>query len=330
MKTNPLGKLGRTFKKLYGTTNVVHLDHYQMEELSEAEKDERKLIRRAPAILRLSLGGYVLDVKAVQSDKSWTLYSTTRRSRGEREPSFVTFDVPFERTPTLALEKLADFPVNTGVTIIFGAGGAGKTPLAKRIASHMPGGADLLLFGEPYGDYVTDYEQMLVQLLEALLSGRHVVIDSLKNPVFDTPGAATSGGMSASLWPTLSDLSAVFDRCGCALISVINPTTSSELVTEVAKEALKVSTMGLIIAGGSNNWGIFWRDMATGVRNYEKFTSTVSDFTYKGRTVEFEGGTSRTVADVSGREAEVKRTQVEVQVDNMLASAMAKLLKKNQ
>lgn len=186
---------------------------------------------------------------------------------------------------TLRPRTLAGLPWSRGATAILAPGGVGKTPMLEKFAKAFEAEGRAIrrcAFGEPRGEYESDYCELMLTLASALYYGEDVFLDSMKNPVYDLPGGLGVGGASNALWTTLSDFSSIFDRMGLSFVALINPTTADVRVRENAAESLKSSCCGIITTERGGKWVGFVREIETGERIALSFFSSSQKFEYNG------------------------------------------------
>lgn len=221
---------------------------------------------------------------------------------------------------TIRPRKLAGLPWSCGATAIVAPGGVGKTPMLEAFAKAFEAeGRDVLRvrFGEPRGEYESDYSELMVSLALALYNGHDVFIDSFKNPVYDLPGGLSAGGASNALWTTLSDLSSIFDRVGNAFVALINPTTADARVIKNAVESLKSSCCGIITTETGGRWVGFVREIETGERLAIAFHSSASRFEYEGST--------SVDAELADSVKTSKPVTARIEVDSVLAGMLTRI-----
>lgn len=303
----------------FGKLDFIYPDETDPDVYAEIRRE--KIGYRRP-IARLALGVHRVDVWSTPDS---TLLAIVRSLPAKvRVTSFVDHDVvPLsEKRDTVRLVSMGHLPFSTGLTAIVAPGGKGKSPLLWQLATAFEkSGRQVrrIKFGEPRGEFITDYTDLMTQLLSALMLGQDVLIDSLKNPVYDLPGAASIGGMSSWLWPTLSDISAVFDRRGLSVVALINPTSAEQRVVANAVEALKTSTNGIITTSTGGQWAGYYRDIETGDRLEIAFFADGNRFEYDGVTVKpNEDAITVAAAGVS--------STTRLSVDTVLANALSKLI----
>ena len=147
-----------------------------------------------------------------------------------------------------------------GLTIVAGKGNTGKTPFIHALACHLaPDGYACIRFGEPLSGYTTDFDGLIQDVAQALLSHKIIVIDSLKDVIGAAGGNATSGGISRGAFQLLSDLGALAATRGAMVIAALNPTSNDQKIVELIEEAVRSNSTSLVVPEGDTNWRIFTR-----------------------------------------------------------------------
>lgn len=232
---------------------------------------------------------------------------------------------PAVQRSTMHPRGLAGLPWSCGATAIVAPGGVGKTPLLAKIAAAFRTEgrkAREIFFGEPRGEYESDYCMLMLDLAFALYYGEDVFVDSFKNPVYDLPGSLSAGGASNALWTTLSDLSSIFDRVGLTLVALINPTTADVRVRENAVESLKSSCCGIITTERGGRWVGYVREIETGDRLQITFHSSRGRFEYGDSAIAGDGAHARAV---DSADAERGSAVAKASVDAVLARMLTRI-----
>lgn len=232
---------------------------------------------------------------------------------------------PAAQRATMHPRGLAGLPWSCGATAIVAPGGVGKTPLLAKIAAAFRAEgrkAREIHFGEPRGEYESDYCNLMLDIAFALYYGEDVFVDSFKNPVYDLPGSLSAGGASNALWTTLSDLSGIFDRVGLSMVALINPTTADVRVRENAVESLKSSCCGIITTERGGRWVGYVREIETGDRLEITFHSSRDRFEYGESAV---AGHGTRVRGVDSADAEQSSAVAKASVDAVLARMLARI-----
>lgn len=141
--------------------------------------------------------------------------------------------------------KIADHFVSslpTGVTVIMGPGGVGKSAIAEQLAVDHDG--TLLRFSEPESG-ITSLAFLIEELAAAvLLKSPVTVVDSVKKLTFLSTGSSGAGGVDVGIYADFTDLSVLGTQAGVSLVLIWNPlagegdTARFELLTEQMKSSL--------------------------------------------------------------------------------------------
>lgn len=152
--------------------------------------------------------------------------------------------------------KIGNIPVPCGVVLIVGAANTAKTPLAMAMGA-ASGDYVHIRHGEPLAGYSSSQAELAQEICESIFAYpdvSSVVLDSMKDQLVTTPGAAMASGLSRLIWPMLSDLSSAFSEVGKSLIVPINPATITEGVLEMVIESAKSNVAMVVASQGENRW----------------------------------------------------------------------------
>nr|QYF49813.1 MAG: hypothetical protein 1 [Guangxi cystovirus 19] len=162
----------------------------------------------------------------------------------------------------------------SGLCAIVGQGNTGKTPLMHAIASEMLDTDEdyaTIRFGEPLSGYETGLDVFLAHLSDAMTKHRVIVLDSLKDVLTLTPGAAASGGISRGAYQFVSALSNIAATRGCVILTAVNASSTSERVTDEVTEAIISNATCVVnpVSGTGDNpqWAVTARTGEGLVRN---------------------------------------------------------------
>nr|QYF49720.1 MAG: hypothetical protein 3 [Henan cystovirus 2] len=138
---------------------------------------------------------------------------------------------------------VAEFAGNryaAGMTVVTGGGNTGKTPFLHALAAELGGeeGYQVIRFGEPLSGYTSDIGAFLSELSLALLHDKVIVIDSLKDVINSSTGAAAVGGLSRAAFSFLSDIGSLAATRGCVVLTAMNPSSRTDRVSDEVTEAV--------------------------------------------------------------------------------------------
>lgn len=149
-----------------------------------------------------------------------------------------------------------------GLMIVAGPGNTGKTPLLHAIATHLVGEEKYacVRFGEPLSGYVTDFDELVMDIAHGLLQHRVIVIDSLKDVIGNAGGNATSSGIARGAWQLLSDLGSLAASRGSLIIAALNPTSNDPRIVDLVNEAVRSNSTSLVVPGSqAGQWTVVTR-----------------------------------------------------------------------
>lgn len=282
--------------------------------------DQAATLSAKRAVIRLSIGHHRLDL---YEDGIAHYRLNNGKARVPSSTDHRKIPLAVDRA-TVKVQGLGQLPFSRGATAILAPGGHGKTPLLWQFADEFERqgrAVRRIRFGETRGEYMTDYADLLAEMMDALYFGQDVFIDSFKNPVYDLPGGLAAGGVATSLWPTMSDLSAVFDRMGLCLVVLLNPSSDDIKVVTNAVEALKSNTNGILTSSRKGEWSGYYREISGNERRVIEFQASKDKFLYNGVTVLVDEGEQNPVHE--GETAII--SPAAIHFNNVLASALSKL-----
>lgn len=148
-----------------------------------------------------------------------------------------------------------------GMTIVTGGGNTGKTPFLHALAAELGGneGYAAIRFGEPLSGYTSDIQGFLNELSIALSQHRIIVIDSLKDIINSSTGAAAVGGLSRAAFSLLSDLGSIAATRGCILLSAMNPSSGTDRVKDEVLEAVISNATTVILPENDMGSSVTWK-----------------------------------------------------------------------
>lgn len=162
---------------------------------------------------------------------------------------------PVVRKELSVLRSVDGLPICTGLTVILGPAGTGKTPLLNYLTGSVDG--HVIHHGEPFPGFSTEDCELALRVLAS--DSPVIAIDSVKNLIGRLGGAASARGISRELFPMLSDLASEFASAGRALILTINISSDNDLVFNEISEAIKSNATMAIFAGTDSRCAWFAR-----------------------------------------------------------------------
>nr|QYF49715.1 MAG: hypothetical protein 4 [Guangxi cystovirus 7]QYF49776.1 MAG: hypothetical protein 4 [Guangxi cystovirus 15] len=165
-----------------------------------------------------------------------------------------------------------------GMTIVTGGGNTGKTPFLHALAAELGGddGYAVIRFGEPLSGYNSDIQGFLNELSIALSKHRIIVIDSLKDIINSSTGAAAVGGLSRAAFSLLSDLGSIAATRGCVLLSAMNPSSGTERVRDEVLEAVVSNATTVILPTDDMGDSVTWKVISRTGEGLERKEWTLS------------------------------------------------------
>lgn len=155
---------------------------------------------------------------------------------------------------------LLDTRIGAGVLVAVGKGNSAKTPFAYALAEEIGGksGYEVIRLGEPLSGYNTDLEAATFEIVQAIMTSRVIVLDSIKDVLGSAAGNATSSGISRGAFQFLSDLGTIAASRGCIIIIPVNPSSSDPRIEDLMIEASR-SNSTMVAVGKNDSWTILGR-----------------------------------------------------------------------
>lgn len=150
-------------------------------------------------------------------------------------------------------KRIGNLTIPCGVCLIVGPGGAGKTPLAHRLAAYGVDEYAAVRIGEPLSGYSQSEQATAVAIATAMVAHSDVVIDSIKDLLASGSNLMKSG-LSRSVLTTISDWSAMANDLGCTLYIPVNPSSDDPEVYSLLVEAAKSNATTTIYHVGGDAW----------------------------------------------------------------------------
>lgn len=184
--------------------------------------------------------------------------------------SWISPDLP-ALTDLRTIEVTRGLKIPTGVVTVLGTSDAAKSPLADFLAK-----GNVINFGEPLPGDITRAFDACAELIEFLLDPKQQVIsfDSVKNLMSRSSGAAGARGISRSVFPMLSDWSAVAASLGKCIVVPVNISTSDVGAMDEIKEAMRSNVTMHIFAAGGASYNFLSRVPGKGRRVAGRFNAT--------------------------------------------------------
>lgn len=269
------------------------------EQLALDQKMELIKSYMAEPSMVINFGPYYVTSAHRNTQSDFEIMYSVRPSDGVvRRESFISADHPLRDTHPWGvrrMEHLSGLPLVSGANVFVAASGAGKSAISVMLYKAWQkqfSGAVFIPFGEPRARVaalnlrmITSYRELAREFLHGLCTGSAIFVDSFKNPVYDTPGAAAEVGMSSTFRPLISDLSSVADAIGIPVFIVVNPTTTKTDAINSLIQGLKTSANLLMYAEENRGtYGLIYRENDDS-RVEEAFTSTEYAFSYRGSSI---------------------------------------------
>lgn len=190
---------------------------------------------------------------------------------------------------------IGKFNVPAGVALVTGGGGVGKTPMAHIIAHALTereeAGFGLVRYGEPFTGYLKTEREAAIELGQAMMTHRAVVIDSMKDVLSAMRGGLMESGLSRDSLPMFSRLSMLASELGVLLVCPINPSSGKQSVVELIAEVAR-SNVAMAVIGDGDRWSVLTRqgeglqrDQAEAVLSFAGGVPSV-EFTHVGTVTE--------------------------------------------
>jgi adenylate kinase family enzyme len=240
---------GQNYGPSRAWSNRQRMVHDKGTVLTESEVKELKDPRRAELVAALDervirLPDMTLvrasELEAIKS--FWTgdaerVLTAQRLEGGDFRKSMVDY-TPLDRVQ-IALGRtgaMSSFLLTSGLTILLGAQGSGKSIAAAALARDID--AEHIHYGEPSctsipGSFSSLAASVGLGIQRQLQKGRLVprlIIDSFKSVMYADTSALRSGGISARFGEMMSQLAASAERMSVAIVVTLNPSLESDEV----------------------------------------------------------------------------------------------------
>lgn len=157
---------------------------------------------------------------------------------------------------------IGKFNIPAGVALVTGGGGVGKTPMAHIIAHALTeqdeAGFGLVRYGEPFTGYLKTEREAAIELGNAMMTHRAVVIDSMKDILSVFRGGLMESGLSRDSLPMFSRLSMLASELGVLIVCPINPSSGKQSVVELIAEVAR-SNVAMAVIGEGDRWSVLTR-----------------------------------------------------------------------
>jgi len=202
---------------------------------------------------------------------------------GEDEPVFQAFDIvdlaySMGIVGSVPLNKtVSNVAIPCGVCLIVGGGGVGKTPLAWGLASAGRTEDDAFAvcrIGEPIAGYISNDKDAAARILLSMYHSSDVVVDSIKDLLSSSKGAAMKSGLSRDALSVMSAWSELACAMGTTLYVPVNPSVPDDEVLELLAEAARSNATCTIMAKDTDTWEFFSRTGEGMPRSRGTFSTT--------------------------------------------------------
>lgn len=193
----------------------------------------------------------VLDHKTKEKKSTERYYHTLHNMPQfyQKALGFMQLNIP-RTNLSISIRNDKDEKVNLeiapGITAIFGASNSGKTAVLRHIANELK--KDVVVFHEPELPVLLSVKS-LVDEIHSFLNGDEEVmlVDSFRFFIYNSnaKAAAMSGGISASFFTELTNLSIIAASLNKKLVVNVNFLSESDKVTDVVWNALVGSVAGV-------------------------------------------------------------------------------------
>lgn len=170
-----------------------------------------------------------------------------------------------------------DLIIPSGVCLILGAGGTGKTPLAHALASHGVQDYSVVRIGEPLAGYASDPALAAAALAGGIFKSANVVLDSIKDLLSSAEGAAMKSGISRGAISGLSSWSSVACELGATVFVPVNASTDDPEVMKMLSEAARSNATMAILHQPDGSWQYFARQGEGLPRNSGRLSFSYAD-----------------------------------------------------
>lgn len=175
-------------------------------------------------------------------------------------------------------KQVSGIGIPCGICLLVAGGGVGKTPLAHALASAGVEDYATVRIGEPLGGYSSDAHEAAASLGRALVSSANVVLDSVKDMLAESGGAAMKGGISRSALVTFSSWASLAIALGSTIYVPVNPSSSD---TELLKLMIEAAKSNATMAAWNDNSGSTWEYSRRTGEGLERVSGAIS-FTKEG------------------------------------------------
>lgn len=204
-----------------------------------------------------------------------------------------------------------------GLAAIVGVGNIGKSPFGHAFAQFVSeGDYGFIRHGEPLAGYSNKLDGMVMALLYSMVTDTVCVVDSFKDILSGSSGAAMKSGLNRGILPEFSSLASAAADCGCLLMTPVNPSDPDEKTSELLAQAMKSNVTTLITPVSSEEWVVLNRTYENGPRESRNLRFKGNEIVTTDRS--YSGSAMLSLEDF---EAEIKATSSQVSLGNLINRA---------
>lgn len=149
--------------------------------------------------------------------------------------------------------RIGQLYIPSGLILIMGKGSVGKTPLAHALAFSGEDGTmeyDTIPVGEPLAGYGASDAVTAGRIATSMVTSRAIVLDSAKDLLNVSGGAASKEGLSRTAFTAISRWSAIACDLGVSVFVPANASSSSDEIAKIIEEvAISNATMAVLPEG---------------------------------------------------------------------------------
>lgn len=153
-----------------------------------------------------------------------------------------------------ANKSVSNFVMPSGLCLLVGRGGVGKTPLAHALASYAVEEYGVVRVGEPFAGYTGDNAAAAHALAECALRYGDVVLDSIKDLLSSASGAAMKSGLSRGALAGLSTWSTVACELGSTVYVPVNASVDDQEVVDMLIEMARSNATMVAYHESGHRW----------------------------------------------------------------------------
>lgn len=158
---------------------------------------------------------------------------------------------------TFGTKQIGKIVIPSGLCLVVGGGGVGKTPLCHALAGYGRDNYGVVRAGEPLAGYSVDHDVVSASLGVAMYECDSIVLDSIKD-LLAKGGSAMKSGISRSALVEMTAWSILAHALGVTLYVPLNPSSDDKEVVALMVEAARSNATSTIAYSGGDERSSQW------------------------------------------------------------------------